>query len=78
MPKDRWTSGLAAAVSNGAPGCSCISNDRADMIEELINSCAALNALLEILGDVFPSAKINTALSVQDFRLALSRAKNWK
>jgi hypothetical protein len=77
MSKPRWNSGLAAAVSNGAPGCSCISNDRADVVEELINSCEGIDCLLKAVAELLPGFGIETATSVLEFRAAITRAKNW-
>ena len=79
IPKPRWNSGLAQAVSNGAPGCSCYSNDRADMIEELINSAEELTRALQPTGTIPNVIKVEIMLrAVQKLNAAIARAKNWK
>lgn len=78
MSKNRWTSGLATAVSNGAPGCSCISNDRADAVEELVDSCEQVDLVLKTIAEIYPDLCVDSAPAVTRFRAAVARAKNWK
>lgn len=79
MLKNRWNSGLAQSVSNGAPGSNCYSNDRADMIEALIETAEELIAVLQP-ADVSPGANEVEALlhALQRHKAAITRAKNWK